>query len=117
MPDAALELRHISKEFGGHRVLKDVSLSVRSGTIHALVGENGAGKSTLMNLLFGMPVIRDTGGFTGDVALDGRSVRFDSPAEAMAAGLGMVHQEFMLIPGFGVAENIKLHREPTKPSP
>src|SRR5881628_276400 len=116
MPDAALELRHISKEFGGHRVLKDVSLSVRSGTIHAIVGENGAGKSTLMNLLFGMPVIRETGGYSGAITLDGRPVQFGSPSEAMNAGLGMVHQEFMLIPGFSVAENIKLNREPTRPS-
>src|SRR5438034_10767534 len=100
MSDAILDLRHISKEFGGNRVLADVSLQVRSGTIHALVGENGAGKSTLMNVLFGMPVIRDTGGYSGEVVLDGRPVSFSSPADAMAAGLGMVHQEFMLIPGF-----------------
>ncbi len=116
MPDALLDLRRISKSYGDNRVLKDVSLVVRPGTIHALVGENGAGKSTLMNVLFGMPVIRDTGGFSGEVVLDGRAVTFGSPAEAMAAGLGMVHQEFMLIPGFRVAENIKLHREPTKTS-
>jgi simple sugar transport system ATP-binding protein len=91
-------------------------LSVRAGTIHALVGENGAGKSTLMNILFGMPVIRDTGGFGGQVVLGEKPVTFGSPAESMAAGIGMVHQEFMLIPGFTVAENIKLNREPTKPT-
>ncbi len=84
------------------------------GEIHALVGENGAGKSTLMNILFGMPVIHQTGGYGGDVLLDGVPVHFQSPAEAMAAGLGMVHQEFMLLPGFRIAENIKLNREPTK---
>jgi simple sugar transport system ATP-binding protein len=89
---------------------------VGPGEIHALVGENGAGKSTLMNILFGMPVIHETGGYDGQVLLDGREVRFSSPAEAMAAGLGMVHQEFMLIPGFSVAENIKLNREPTRPT-
>src|SRR5262245_37327722 len=60
-----LELRDIVKEYEGNRVLKGVSLAVRPGTIHALVGENGAGKSTLMNVLFGMPVIRETGGFRG----------------------------------------------------
>jgi simple sugar transport system ATP-binding protein len=86
------------------------------GEIHALVGENGAGKSTLMNILFGMPVIHETGGYGGDVLLDGAPVRFESPAQAMEAGLGMVHQEFMLLPGFRVAENIKLNREPTKPN-
>ena len=96
--------------------MKGVSLVVRPGTIHALVGENGAGKSTLMNVLFGMPVIRETGGYQGQVALEGREVRFESPAAAMAAGIGMVHQEFMLIPGFTIAENIKLNREPTRPN-
>src|SRR5262245_4122331 len=111
-----LELRDISKEYYGNRVLKGVSLVVRPGTIHGVVGENGAGKSTLMNLLFGMPVIRDTGGYRGDVVLEGRTVSFRSPDEAMASGIGMVHQEFMLIPGFTVAENIKLNREPTIPN-
>ncbi len=116
MPAPILELRNISKEYYGNRVLKNVSLAVRPGTIHALVGENGAGKSTLMNLLFGMPVIHETGGYQGQVVLDGRNVRFTAPQDAMAAGIGMVHQEFMLIPGFTVAENIKLNREPTVPN-
>ncbi len=113
----ALELRDVTKEFEGHRVLKGVSLTVASGEIHALVGENGAGKSTLMNILFGMPVIRETGGYGGEVLLGGEAVRFKSPAEAMDAGLGMVHQEFMLLPGFRVAENIKLNREPARRTP
>src|SRR5437867_4125007 len=116
MTDALLDLKNISKEFGGNRVLKDVSLSVRRGTIHAVVGENGAGKSTLMNVLFGMPVVQETGGFGGAIVLENSPVRFGSPAEAMAAGVGLVHQEFMLLPGFSVAENIKLHREPTRPT-
>ncbi|HET9325434.1 MAG TPA: sugar ABC transporter ATP-binding protein [Candidatus Eisenbacteria bacterium] len=116
MPEPVLELRNIAKEYYGNRVLKGVSLQVRPGTIHALVGENGAGKSTLMNVLFGMGVIRETGGYQGDVVLEGKVVRFASPDDAMQAGVGMVHQEFMLIPGFAVAENIKLNREPTRPS-
>src|SRR6267142_1381012 len=116
MTAPVLELRDITKEYEGNRVLKGVSLAVRRGSIHALVGENGAGKSTLMNILFGMPVIRDTGGYRGQVVLEGREVRLDSPAQAMAVGLGMVHQEFMLIPGFPIAENIKLNREPTRPN-
>jgi simple sugar transport system ATP-binding protein len=116
MRPPVLELRDIAKSYEGNRVLKGVSLAVRPGTIHALLGENGAGKSTLMNVLFGMPVIHETGGYQGQVLLEGREVRFRAPADAMAAGLGMVHQEFMLLPGFTVAENIKLHREPTRPS-
>ena len=107
-----LELRGVTKEYEGNRVLKGVSLVVRAGEIHALVGENGAGKSTLMNILFGMPVIHETGGYGGDVLLGGAPVRFTQPVQAMAAGIGMVHQEFMLLPGFRVAENITLNREP-----
>jgi len=67
-----------------------------------------------MNILFGMPVIHETGGYEGDVLLGGEPAHFESPAEAMAAGIGMVHQEFMLLPGFRVAENIKLNREPAR---
>src|SRR2546429_2551296 len=113
----ALELRSVIKEYDQNRVLKGVSLTVRQGEIHALVGENGAGKSTLMNILFGMPVIWETGGYEGEVLLAGAPARFRSPAEAMEAGIGMVHQEFMLLPGFRVAENIKLNREPAHPTP
>ena len=117
MTQPILELHDVTKQYDSNRVLKGVSLAVRPGTIHAIVGENGAGKSTLMNVLFGMPVIHETGGYGGRIVLEGREVRFGSPSEAMAAGLGMVHQEFMLIPGFTVAENIKLNREPTRPNP
>jgi simple sugar transport system ATP-binding protein len=114
MTAPVLELRAIAKRYEGNPVLKGVSLTAAAGEIHALVGENGAGKSTLMNILFGMPVIRETGGYEGEILLDGSPVRFESPQQAMGAGLGMVHQEFMLLPGFAVAENIKLNREPTR---
>lgn len=110
----ALELKGIIKDYYGNRVLKGVDLQVKPGEIHALLGENGAGKSTLMNILFGMPVIHSTGGFEGDVLIDGQSVAIKSPKEAMDHGIGMVHQEFMLVPGFTIAENIKLNREVTK---
>lgn len=113
---ARLEMRGISKEYFGNKVLKSVNLSVAPGEIHALVGENGAGKSTLMNILFGMPVIRNTGGFEGKVFINGKAVNITSPEEAMAHGIGMVHQEFMLLPGFTVTENIKLNREITRPN-
>jgi simple sugar transport system ATP-binding protein len=89
---------------------------VRPGEIHGLVGENGAGKSTLMNILFGMPVIEATGGYHGEVRLGGKPVRFRSPRRRLTPASAMVHQEFMLIPGFSVAENIKLNREPLRDS-
>ena len=110
-----LEMNHITKSYGQNTVLKDVTLRVRPGEIHALLGENGAGKSTLMNVLFGMPVIHSTGGFEGEVLFDGQQVSIASPMDAMNKGIGMVHQEFMLIPGFTVTENIKLNREISKP--
>ncbi|MFZ5925496.1 MAG: sugar ABC transporter ATP-binding protein [Bacillota bacterium] len=106
-----LELKEIGKSFYGTPVLRGVNLAVRPGEIHAIVGENGAGKTTLMNILFGMPVIHETGGFEGEVYLAGQKVEIDSPRRAMELGIGMVHQEFMLIPGFTVTENIKLNRE------
>lgn len=84
------------------------------GEIHALIGENGAGKSTLMNILFGMPVIHNTGGYGGEIYFQGQRVELKSPFDAMRAGIGMVHQEFMLLPGFTITENIKLNREVTK---
>ena len=108
-----LEMKHITKRYGSNAVLSDVSLSVKKGEIHALLGENGAGKSTLMNTLFGMPVIHSTGGFEGEVFLNGEKVNIGSPQDAMNMGIGMVHQEFMLLPGFTIAENIKLNREIT----
>lgn len=79
-----------------------------------LVGENGAGKSTLMKILFGMDVIRETGGYGGDVLIHGEKVSFSTPFDALKAGIGMVHQEFSLIPGFTATENILLNREPKK---
>ncbi|MBE3519323.1 MAG: sugar ABC transporter ATP-binding protein [Firmicutes bacterium] len=109
-----LKMEGITKEFYGNPVLKNVSLDVKQGEIHGLVGENGAGKTTLMNILFGMPVIQETGGFSGRILFDGREFLPREPRQAMAAGIGMVHQEFMLIPGFSVTENIKLNREITR---
>ncbi len=110
-----LEMNNITKTYGSNAVLKDVTLKIRPGEIHALLGENGAGKSTLMNILFGMPVIHSTGGFQGEVLVSGTRANITSPMHAMTKGIGMVHQEFMLIPGFSVVENIKLNREISKP--
>jgi simple sugar transport system ATP-binding protein len=111
-----LELEGIRKAYGENVVLNNVSLAVKPGEIHALLGENGAGKSTLMNILFGMGVIHETGGFDGTVKISGKEVKFVAPTDALAAGIGMVHQEFMLIPGFTITENIKLGREDTTPT-
>ncbi len=109
-----LEMKGVSKEYNGNAVLKDISFTLGKGEVLGLVGENGAGKSTLMNILFGMNVIRDTGGYGGQVLIDGKEVSFSSPLDALNAGIGMVHQEFSLLPDFTAAENILLNREPEK---
>ena len=114
--DFILEMKNITKKYGENTVLSDVSLSVKPGEIHALLGESGAGKSALMNVLFGMPVIHSTGGFEGQVFLDNQEANILSPYDAMKKGIGMVHQEFMLLPGFTITENIKLNREITRPN-
>jgi simple sugar transport system ATP-binding protein len=106
-----LGFQNVTKSYSGNMVLKNVSFDIKAGEIHALVGENGAGKSTLMNILFGMPVIHSTGGFEGSVLLNDKPVTIKSPFQAMEYGIGMVHQEFMLIPGFTVMENVKINRE------
>lgn len=111
-----LEMKTISKSYYGTQVLRDINLKVQPGEIHCLVGENGAGKSTLMNILFGMSVISQTGGYDGEIIINGATAKFESPKQAIEAGIGMVHQEFMLLPGFSITENIKLNREITKPN-
>jgi len=111
-----LQMNNIGKTYYGTRVLQDINLKLKPGEIHAIVGENGAGKSTLMNILFGMEVIHSTGGFQGEILVDGKKEEIDSPQRAMELGIGMVHQEFMLLPNFTITENIKLNRENLKPS-
>jgi ABC-type uncharacterized transport system ATPase subunit len=100
---AALSLRAVQKRFGGTVALADASCEIRAGTVHALLGENGAGKTTLMRIAFGL-VQPDH----GTLLRDERAVRFHSGRDAIAAGLGMVHQHFMLVPAFTVAENAAL---------
>ena len=100
-------MNQIAKRFDDVVAVHDASLTVRAGEIHALVGENGAGKTTLMNILYGL-LPRDS----GDIRLRGEPVNFVGPAQAIAAGIGMVHQHFKLAPSFTVAENIILGAEP-----
>jgi simple sugar transport system ATP-binding protein len=104
-----LELRGITKRFGPLVANDHIDLVVQPGEIHALLGENGAGKSTLMNVLYGLYQADE-----GEIRLDDEVQHFRGPGDAMAAGIGMVHQHFMLIPVFTVAENVMLGHESTK---
>ncbi|MGH8963112.1 MAG: ABC transporter ATP-binding protein [Jatrophihabitantaceae bacterium] len=103
-----LELRAITKRFGSLTANDAVDLVVEPGEIHALLGENGAGKSTLMNVLYGLYQPDE-----GEILVDDKPVTFKGPGDAMAAGIGMVHQHFMLIPVFTVTENVMLGHEQT----
>ena len=113
---SVLRFENVSKSFFENSVLKNISFSLEKGKILGLVGENGAGKSTLMKVLFYMNDIKETGGYKGSVYIDGKKMSFSSPMDAIKAGIGMVHQEFSLIPGFTATENILLNREFTKKS-
>jgi general nucleoside transport system ATP-binding protein len=106
-PICAVELTGITKRFPGVIANDDVNIVVRSGTVHAIVGENGAGKSTLMKILYGMQRPDQ-----GTIKVDGASVEFHSPADAIGAGIGMVHQHFMLADNLTVLENVVLGSEP-----
>ena len=103
-----LELRGITKRFPGVVANDSVDLEVSSGEILALLGENGAGKSTLMNVLYGLYSADE-----GEILIDGQVQHYESPSDAIAAGIGMVHQHFMLVPVFSVVENVVLGDEPT----
>jgi simple sugar transport system ATP-binding protein len=104
-----LELRGITKRFGALVANDHIDLVVEPGEIHCLLGENGAGKSTLMNVLYGLYQAEE-----GDILLDDEVQQFSGPGDAMAAGIGMVHQHFMLVPVFTVAENVMLGHEQTR---
>lgn len=104
-----IEMRDITKVFGGFVANDKINMHLRKGEIHALLGENGAGKSTLMNMLAGL--LEPT---SGEIAVNGQVVNLDSPSKAASLGIGMVHQHFMLVEAFTVAENIILGSELTK---
>src|SRR3954469_8375471 len=104
-----IEMRHITKNFGGVQALRDVSVSAHAGEVHALCGENGAGKSTLMKILAGA-----IGDYEGQLVLGGQPVRFSGPRDAEDAGIRIIYQELNLVTEMSVAANIFLGRERTK---
>ena len=109
MDNYVIEMLHITKEFPGIVANDDITVRVKKGEIHALLGENGAGKSTLMNVLFGL--YRPE---SGTIRIDGKETEIRNPNEANRLGIGMVHQHFMLVDRFTVLENIVLGVEDTK---
>mgnify|MGYP000658115823 FL=1 len=109
MSETVVKFEHVSMEFPGVLANDDVSLEIKKGEVFALVGENGAGKSTLMNILYGINTPTN-----GEVYVKGRRIEHFSPKAAIERGVGMVHQHFMLVPSFTVAQNIVLSREPRR---
>ena len=107
--DFVIEMRHITKEFPGIIANDDITLQLRRGEIHALLGENGAGKSTLMSVLFGLYQPEK-----GEILKNGQVVKINNPNDATALGIGMVHQHFKLVEVFSVLDNIILGAEPNK---
>ena len=102
-PITSLRIEHITKRFPGVLACSDISLSVGKGEVLALVGENGAGKTTLMNILMGLYTPDE-----GKIFINNQEVVFRSPSDAFACGIGMVHQQYMLVPNLTVTENIAL---------
>ena len=109
MKEPVIQFDHISMQFPGVLANDDVCLEIRRGEVFALIGENGAGKSTLMNILYGIQTPT-----AGDVYIRGKRVEDFNPKNVIAQGVGMVHQHFMLVPSFTVAQNIVLSREPRR---
>lgn len=110
-----LKLCNISKRYGANEALNSVYLEIQAGEIHGLVGENGGGKSTLLNILFGNSSIKVTGGYSGEIYLNGTRVNIQTSGDAIGLGIGMVHQEFVLLKEMTVTENIKVNRETVIP--
>ena len=106
MVEAAIQLIGINKSFGPVHANRDINLEVAKGTIHGIIGENGAGKSTLMSILYGFYQAD-----SGEIKVDGKTASIKTPNDAIAVGIGMVHQHFMLVDNFTVLENIILGAE------
>ena len=110
-PEPLLRMRDIRKEFPGVKALDGVSLDVKQGTVHALMGENGAGKSTLMKVLSG---VHPAGTYTGEISIDGQARQFGDVTESERAGIAIIHQELALVPQLSVSENVLLGREESR---
>lgn len=109
-----LEVRGLSKSFDGNCVLKDVSLTIGDGEVYGIIGANGSGKSTFMNILNGNDSIVRSGGYEGEILIDGKVVRIGNHRQSVSYGIAMVHQELALFGGMSAAENIKINRENIK---
>ncbi len=108
-----LEVKSLSKKFQGNYALKNIDFNLKKGEIHGLVGANGSGKSTLLNILFGSSYIEETGGYEGDIWIDGNKTNIKNTYDAVKNGIGMVHQEFALLGDLDISSNIKINRENT----
>ena len=109
-----LEIRNLSKQFDGNYVLKNINMEIQAGQVYGLIGANGSGKSTLMNVLNGHEKIAKSGGYEGQIFMDGEEVYIKDHMESTRHGISMVHQELALFPGMTVTENIKINKEHTK---
>lgn len=109
-----LEVKHLSKQFDGNYVLKNINLKIKDGKVYGIIGANGSGKSTFMNILNGKALIAETGGYEGEILIDGTAVSIDSHSQSVAHGIAMVHQEPALFSGLSVTRNIKINRENIK---
>lgn len=108
-----LEIKSLSKQFDKTKALDNIDFELYEGEIHGLIGANGSGKSTLMNILFGSKYIRDTGGYSGEIYIDGEKVLIKNNEDSKNNGIGMVHQELTLLNDLNINENIKINRENT----
>ncbi|MDO9492206.1 sugar ABC transporter ATP-binding protein [Acetobacterium sp.] len=108
-----ITIQQISKNFGNQKALDHIDLGIKKGEIYGLVGVNGSGKSTLMNILFGNRVISESGGYTGQIRIENRTIAIANTKDAIKNGIGMIHQEFMLIPELSIYESINLNKEKT----